>query len=64
MRSAPAFQAFTAYFETCRRKRNTLDYDIANVVSDTEASELLQKAHEFKREVEAWIATQHPSLVP
>jgi hypothetical protein len=54
----------TPYFETCRRKRNTLDYDVANVVSDTEAGELLQKAQEFKREVEAWIATHHPSLVP
>src|SRR3954451_9394604 len=31
----------TAYFELCRRKRNTLDYDVANVVSDTEADELL-----------------------
>lgn len=25
------------YFDTCRRKRNTLDYDAANVTSDTEA---------------------------
>ena len=32
------------YFELCRRKRNTLDYDVANVVSDTEATELLRKA--------------------
>ena len=32
-------------------------------VSDTEAAELLQKAQEFKREVEAWIATHHPTLV-
>jgi uncharacterized protein (UPF0332 family) len=54
----------TAYFETCRRKRNTLDYDIANVVSDTEAAELLQKAQEFKQQVEEWIVMKHPSLVP
>jgi hypothetical protein len=52
------------YFELCRRKRNTLDYDVANVVSNTESAELLQKAQEFKREVEAWIAANHPSLVP
>jgi hypothetical protein len=52
------------YFELCRRKRNTLDYDVANVVSDTEAAELLDKAREFKQEVEAWIAANHPSLVP
>jgi uncharacterized protein (UPF0332 family) len=53
-----------AYFELCRRKRNTLDYDVANVVSDTEAAEVLQKAQEFKQEVETWIATNHPSFVP
>ncbi len=53
-----------AYFELCRRKRNMLDYDVANVVSITEATELLQKAREFKREVEAWIAAHHPGLVP
>lgn len=60
----PSVSKLVAYFETCRRKRNTLDYDVANVVSDTEATELLQKAQEFRREVEAWIATNHPSLVP
>lgn len=54
----------TTYFELCRRKRNTLDYDVANVVSDTEAQEILRKAEEFKREVEAWIAANHPQLVP
>jgi uncharacterized protein (UPF0332 family) len=53
-----------AYFELCRRKRNTLDYDVANVVSDTEAAEVLRKAQEFKQEVETWIAANHPSLVP
>lgn len=53
-----------SYFELCRRKRNTLDYDMANVVSDTEAVEVLQKAREFKTEVEAWIAANHPNFAP
>src|SRR5271157_4648734 len=44
----PSASSLVAYFELCRRKRNTLDYDVANVVSDTEAAELLQKAQEFK----------------
>lgn len=52
------------YFDTCRRKRNTVDYDLANVVSDTEAAELLRKAHEFKNAVETWIAVKDPSLAP
>jgi hypothetical protein len=60
----PGVSTLTAYFDTCRRKRNMLDYDIANVVSDTEATELLQKAQAFKRQVEEWIVNQYPSLVP
>lgn len=59
-----AVSNLVTYFELCRRKRNTLDYDVANVVSDTEAREVLTKAEEFKREVESWIAANHPSLVP
>src|SRR5262249_10709444 len=30
----PSVSKLVPYFETCRRKRNTLDYDVANVVSD------------------------------
>jgi hypothetical protein len=56
--------ALTAYFETCRRKRNTLDYDLANVVSKTEADELVQKAYEFNTLVEGWIARRHPLFAP
>jgi hypothetical protein len=33
-------------------------------VSDTEAAEILAKTQEFRREVEAWIAQNHPSLLP
>jgi hypothetical protein len=54
----------TAYFETCRRKRNALDYDMAHIISDSEATEILEKTAEFRREVEGWIATHHPHLMP
>jgi hypothetical protein len=60
----PSVARLTGYFETCRRKRNMLDYDVANVVSDTEAAELLQKAREFKQEIKAWTARCYPHLVP
>jgi uncharacterized protein (UPF0332 family) len=60
----PSVSKLVAYFDTCRRKRNTVDYDVANVVSDTEAAELLRKAHEFRQDVEAWIAKHHPAFVP
>jgi uncharacterized protein (UPF0332 family) len=48
------------YFETCRRKRNKIDYDAAEVVTETEADELLEKALEFKDLVEKWIAKHYP----
>lgn len=51
-----------AYFDTCRIKRNTVDYDMANVTSEAEADELVKMATEFDRLVEAWIAKNHPAL--
>jgi hypothetical protein len=50
------------YFETCRRKRNMLDYDMANVATETEVRELLEKADAFRQFVEQWIAQQHPQF--
>ena len=50
------------YFETCRRKRNMLDYDMAIVATDTEVDELLEKAEAFRQLVEQWIARHHPQF--
>ena len=63
-RSSPTAVQLADYFETCRRKRNLLDYDAANVTSDTEAQELLQKAQDFRQLVEDWIKQRHPTLTP
>ena len=49
------------YFETCRRKRNLIDYDAADMVTETEADELLEKAQEFQTLVEGWIAKNYPA---
>ena len=56
--------SYTAYFDTCRRKRNQVDYDVAGIISETEADELLEKVSGFYDEVERWIAANHPALVP
>jgi hypothetical protein len=50
------------YFDLCRRKRNALDYELAYVATEVEASEILEKAREFRHLVEAWIATEYPTL--
>ncbi len=52
--------AFADYFDTCRRKRNKIDYDRADIVTETESNELLQKASEFRELIEAWIRKKHP----
>ncbi len=53
---------YADYFETCRRKRNTIDYTFSNVATDTEAKEILVQAAEFYSQVEYWITKNHPAL--
>jgi len=53
---------YADYFETCRRKRNVIDYTRSHVATDTEAKEILEKATEFYDVVEAWIDAKFPSL--
>ena len=52
------------FFESCRRKRNTIDYDRASVATKTEAEEILAEAQAFLERVENWIAAHYPKLVP
>lgn len=53
---------YSDYFDRCRRKRNTIDYDIAHVASETEAQEIATHAKEFLDAVERWISAKHPFL--
>ena len=53
-------QQLTDYFEMCRRKRNVIDYDLAEVATEAQAEELLAKATEYQELVEEWIAKKHP----
>jgi uncharacterized protein (UPF0332 family) len=52
--------ALVMYFDTCRRKRNQVDYDRADAATETEAEELLNKAEEFRDLVEKWISKNYP----
>jgi hypothetical protein len=51
-----------AYFDSCRRKRNDLSYDTANVVTDTEVDELLKEVKQFVQTIGTWISQHHPNL--
>ena len=59
----PAFAKKAVYFDACRRKRNHSLYEQANVVSNTEAEELLFHATGFSLEVDAWLKKHHPDLL-
>lgn len=41
------------FFDLCRRKRNKVDYDLADFVSETEVDELIDAVNEFKMFIEA-----------
>ena len=55
---------YADYFETCRRKRNVIDYTRSHVATETEATEIVAKATEFWEFVEAWIDSKFPNLKP
>lgn len=50
------------YFDTCRRKKNHIDYDRSDVATQTEVEEIIRKILEFRKVVEDWIATKRPDL--
>ena len=52
------------YFETCRRKRNVIDYMTSSVATDTEADEILKMADRLRTVVENWVRLKHPALAP
>lgn len=52
------------YLETCRRKRNTAEYDRAGVVTEQDASELAEFCVDLRHEVLDWLKKNHPELVP
>ena len=55
-------QELTDYFDTCRRKRNHIDYDGSQIVSRTETEELISKTSEYREIVERWISENHANL--
>jgi len=52
------------YLDTCRAKRNGLEYDAAGKVSAKEAKELREFAAELREIVVTWLAEKHPDLSP
>jgi hypothetical protein len=52
------------YLDTCRTKRNTVEYDMAGAATDNDATELIEFTKELRTEVLAWLKKNHPKLLP
>ena len=51
-----------AYLDSCRIKRNTVEYDYVGGASDSDANELIAFVEELRLEVLEWLVREHPEL--
>ena len=56
-------KADTNYLETCRTKRNTVEYDYAGGATDADADELIEFAEHLEKDVMEWPHSRHPDLM-
>ena len=50
------------YFDRCRAKRNTTDYDRAGEIAESEASEIITETCTFRDDVVTWLKKHHSRL--
>ena len=53
----------TKYLDTCRKKRNIVEYEQIGSVTDQDADELIEFVKEFKGEVKDWLKKNHPEFI-
>ena len=51
------------YLETCRRKRNVVEYDRVGDASDADVQELLDFIGDFRTAVTDWLKQKHPEFL-
>lgn len=51
------------YLETCRRKRNVVEYDRVGGITDDDAVELADFAEQLRIEALSWLRKNHPDLI-
>lgn len=52
------------YLDSCRIKRNTVEYDMAGRVTPSEAAELITYTLSLRETVVGWLKSRHPALRP
>lgn len=50
------------YLDTCRSKRNIVEYDYIGAVTEHDANELIEFTKELKNTVYAWLKQHHPEI--
>jgi hypothetical protein len=60
----PARQPDVDYLDTCRSRRNTIEYDHAGGVTTNNADELIDFVNEQRVDVVEWLRQNHPELLP
>jgi len=51
------------YLETCRKKRNIVEYDVVGGVTEAEAEELISFAKDLRSDVLQWLKKNHRDLL-
>jgi len=51
------------YLETCRKKRNIVEYDYVGGATDDDAEELIAFCKDFREDVLDWLRKNHPHLL-
>ena len=51
------------YLDTCRKTRNTAEYDSAGVTSEADAKELIEFTKRLREDVLDWLKKNHTELV-
>lgn len=54
------YEELADYFDSCRVKRNSIDYDLAGIVSEKEFNELMEEAKRFYHFVKSWLKKNYP----
>jgi hypothetical protein len=52
-----------AYLDSCRVKRNTVEYDYVGGASDSDANELIAFTEGLREEIFGWLESEHPELL-
>jgi hypothetical protein len=57
-------KADAAYLETCRTKRNTVEYDSVGGATGADANELIEFSQALEQKVLEWLRENHPEWLP